>query len=83
MGWHADDEPELGPLIASLSFGAKRCLAFRKRGESQTAFKVALESGSLLLMSANLQEDWQHSLPKSLRIKEARLNLTFRSIIPR
>ena len=33
MGWHSDDEPELGaePVIASLSFGALRRFRFRSR----------------------------------------------------
>ena len=31
MGWHSDDEPELGenPVIASLSFGEKRIFHFK------------------------------------------------------
>ena len=33
MGWHSDDEPELGvrPVIASLSLGAERRFRFRRR----------------------------------------------------
>lgn len=83
MGWHADDERELGaaPVIASLSFGARRRFQFRPRhadhGHRQ---ELMLDPGSLLVMSGDLQHHWQHQLPKSLRITSPRINLTFRRI---
>jgi alkylated DNA repair dioxygenase AlkB len=81
MGWHADDEPELGsdPTIASLSLGASR--RFRLRPQSGTeaeAFGLDLPSGSLLLMRPPTQAQWQHALPKTSRPVGPRLNLTFR-----
>jgi alkylated DNA repair dioxygenase AlkB len=81
MGWHSDDEPELGPepVIASLSFGAVRRFLFRHRTE-KTAVELRLEHGSLLVMRGACQRFWQHSLPKALRIREPRINLTFRQI---
>jgi alkylated DNA repair dioxygenase AlkB len=84
MGWHSDDEPELGPepVIASLSFGAPRRFLFRHRTE-KTPVEVMLEHGSLLVMRGACQRFWQHSLPKALRVKEPRVNLTFRWIEPR
>ena len=85
MGWHADDEPELGhqPVIASLSLGAERDFVMRCR-DDETAKKqyMKLQHGSLLLMAGDTQRYWQHSLPKRRKISEPRINLTFRLIRP-
>lgn len=80
MGWHSDDERELGPQpsIASVSFGAKRKFAFRHRKFPSKKFSIELESGSVLFMSGKTQDCWQHALPKSARVRDPRLNLTFR-----
>lgn len=83
MGWHRDNEPELGPepCIASVSLGAVRKFRFRKVGDPSQKVEVELASGSLLVMSGRTQELWQHELPKMLRVKEPRINLTFRTIL--
>lgn len=81
MGWHADDERELGPepVIASVSFGASRRFRLRHR-ESRETVEVALESGSVLVMRGLTQHRWVHDLPKSAKVTEPRVNLTFRHI---
>jgi alkylated DNA repair dioxygenase AlkB len=38
-------------------------------------------SGSLLLMKEVTQYNWGHSLPKSKKMLEARINLTFRTVV--
>lgn len=84
MGWHADDEPELGPdpSIASVSLGAGRRFVLRpRRPPREPRHELYLDSGSLLLMSGALQHHWQHQLPKALRVHAARINLTFRQIV--
>ena len=84
MGWHSDDEKELGtdPIIASLSFGANRDFILKhKTDRSIENVKLHLKSGSLLLMLGSTQHYWKHSLPKRLKVKEPRINLTFRNII--
>ncbi|WP_240410381.1 alpha-ketoglutarate-dependent dioxygenase AlkB family protein [Hymenobacter oligotrophus] len=86
MGWHADDESELGPapVIASLSLGATRRFRFRPRsGAGFEAAPVSLElpGGSLLLMQGPTQHNWQHALPKTARSVGPRINLTFRRIV--
>ena len=84
MGWHSDDEKELGtdPIIASLSFGANRDFIFKhKTDKSIENVKLHLKSGSLLLMLGSTQHYWKHSLPKRLKVKEPRINLTFRNIL--
>lgn len=81
MGWHSDNEKELGPhpVIASLSLGAERKFSLKHRGSKQTV-SILLENGSLLLMTGATQEYWLHSMPKTKKVKEARINLTFRRI---
>lgn len=83
MGLHADNEPELGrnPSIASVSYGAKRKMVFRKNGTKEK-IEIELKNGSLLLMGGTLQHYWKHELPKSKKVDDARLNITFRSIRP-
>ncbi len=83
VSWHADDEKELGtrPVIASVSFGAKRKFQFRpKLKTDKRRFQIELRHGSLLLMSDTLQVNWLHQLPKINGLIEPRINLTFRII---
>lgn len=84
MGWHSDDEPELGrePVIASLSFGAVRRFRFRSRETKRVSLALDLASGSLLVMRGATQRLYHHDLPKTARAG-ARINLTFRTIRPR
>ncbi|MDF2176785.1 alpha-ketoglutarate-dependent dioxygenase AlkB [Aliiglaciecola sp. CAU 1673] len=83
MGWHADDEPELGPnpAIASVSLGEGRDMDFRHK-HTQERYRLHLEHGSLLLMSGHTQHFWQHALPKRTKSKGERINLTFRWVYP-
>ena len=84
MGWHSDDEKELGknPTIASLSFGASRDMLFKsKNNPSLKVIKILIENGSLLVMKGKTQHLWQHSIPKRLKVKQRRINLTFRTIL--
>lgn len=82
MGWHRDNEKELGidPVIASVSFGAVRKFQFRHYKDQKNVISFELEHGSLLLMCGTTQTNWQHRLPKSSMIKDSRINLTFRDI---
>ena len=82
MGWHSDDEKELGPNpnIASVSFGATRRFDFEHKTLTNNKFSIHLESGSLLFMQGDMQHHWLHQLPAQKRIKGPRINLTFRYI---
>nr|WP_206077672.1 alpha-ketoglutarate-dependent dioxygenase AlkB [Pontibacter sp. SGAir0037] len=83
MGWHADDEKELGqePDIASVSFGIPRKFGFRHRFRKELKnVYLVLEHGSLLLMKGATQHYWQHALPKTGKAVGIRINLTFRNI---
>ena len=86
MGWHADNEPELGPapVIASLSLGSTRRFRLRPRDLARTPHapvSLELPSGSLLLMRGPTQQHWLHAVPKTARPTGPRLNLTFRQIV--
>ena len=81
VGWHSDDEKELGsePVIASLSLGAERKFLFKHKRNSEK-IEIILASGSLLIMKGPCQKHWVHSLPKSKKVSDPRINLTFRTI---
>lgn len=84
MGWHSDDEPELGatPLIASLSLGASRRFLLRARDGSTRSTTLMLTHGSLLLMGGACQHLYRHAVPRTRAAVAARLNLTFRWVQP-
>ncbi|KKL03356.1 alpha-ketoglutarate-dependent dioxygenase AlkB [Rheinheimera mesophila] len=81
MGWHSDDEPELGdePQIASLSLGQPRCFDLKHKTLG-IQLKLELGHGSLLLMAGQCQAFWQHRVPKRAAATAGRINLTFREI---
>jgi alkylated DNA repair dioxygenase AlkB len=86
MGWHSDDEPELGPrapgdvLIASVSLGAARRFVLRHRRRKDERRELALGGGDLLVMGGTTQHRWQHAVPKTARPVLPRMNLTFRLV---
>ena len=82
MAWHSDGEKDLKKdgAIGSLSLGAERKFAFKHKS-SGDKISVLLEHGSLLVMKDQTQTFWLHRLPPSTKIKTARINLTFRTII--
>ena len=83
MGWHSDDEPELGPapVIASVSLGGVRRFLLRERRAGARSSGIALAHGSLLVMAGDLQQRYRHSVPRTAKPVAARVNLTFRRIL--
>jgi alkylated DNA repair dioxygenase AlkB len=83
MGWHSDDEPELGPqpVIASVSLGATRRFALKARGKGGGRLTLDLPQGSLLVMCGETQTSYRHALPSTARPVGERINLTFRRIL--
>lgn len=81
MGFHADDERELGPdpAVASVSFGATLTFILKHRRLPKTV-KLALGDGCLLLMAGTLQQHWLHGINKERTPRGPRINLTFRMI---
>ncbi|MGP4963575.1 alpha-ketoglutarate-dependent dioxygenase AlkB family protein [Psychrobacter celer] len=83
MGYHADDEKELGaqPVIASLSLGATRKFVFKHK-KTQDKVALYLESGQLIVMHGETQRFWKHSITKTKTVANGRISLTFRHIQP-
>jgi len=84
LGWHADDSPEMDDdrAIAVVSYGAERFINFRPRGHKGVApHSVLMPSGSLLLMKAGMQDEWDHKIPKHSAECGFRLSLTYRGIV--
>ena len=79
VGLHADAEPEMGPVIASLSLGATRTFRLKAK-DGSVAFSERLPGGSLLIMAGQTQKNFKHEVPKEPRVTQARINLTFRHI---
>ena len=87
VGWHSDDEKEMGdePVIASLSLGAERVFSYRRQSPrgplAGSESGVSLPSGSLVLMQAPFQDEWEHAVLRNTSTT-ARINLTFRYVLP-
>lgn len=85
LGWHSDNEKELGlePVIASISLGEPRTFQLRLRDDHKKKIQIELNDSSLLVMRGKTQELWQHQIPKLNAERAAlspRINLTFRHI---
>jgi alkylated DNA repair dioxygenase AlkB len=81
MGWHADDEVQLGPnpIIASLSIGAERKFQL-KHLQTKQRLDINLANGSLLIMAGKMQHFWYHALPRVKGESDARYNFTYRAV---
>jgi alkylated DNA repair dioxygenase AlkB len=84
VGWHSDDERELGrePVIASVSFGQTRTFQLKAKNRTGTT-KIELTHGSLLVMRGATQRNYVHAVLKSSKVDCPRINLTFRTIAVR
>lgn len=83
MGWHQDNEKELGmnPIIASVSFGGQRVFKLKHLSNKDWKKDVLLTHGSLLIMAGATQHKYKHAVLKTKKFVEPRINLTFRNII--
>jgi alkylated DNA repair dioxygenase AlkB len=79
VGRHADAEPEMGPVIASVSLGAERLFRLW-RNDGTVAFSEWLPHGCLLIMAGTTQKNFRHEVPKEPEVTKPRINLTFRRI---
>jgi len=76
---HADDEPEMGNVIGSLSLGATR--KFRiKHNKTKETMSFPVGNGTLIIMAGTMQQYWKHGIPKTTKKVGERINLTFRWI---
>jgi alkylated DNA repair dioxygenase AlkB len=79
VGLHADAEPEMGPVIASVTLGTARLFRL-KRKNGYVEFSERLPHGSLLIMAGDTQKNFRHEVPKEADVTQPRINLTFRRI---
>jgi len=82
MGWHRDNEKELGdtPVIGSVSFGSTRKFQFRNYKTKKDLKSVELTNGCFLLMRGRTNHFWEHQVPKTAQVVNERINITFRVI---
>ncbi len=83
MGWHSDDEPELGlqPYIASVTLGESRRFCLRHRQDTQqTPVSIQLGHATVFIMQGSTQRHWKHALMKTRQSVKPRINLTYRYI---
>lgn len=83
MGWHCDNEPELGPdpFIASLSLGHPRRFLIRENKQRHPVLELSLGGGDLVVMGGALQHYYQHQIARTKKTVGPRVNLTFRRIV--
>jgi alkylated DNA repair dioxygenase AlkB len=81
MGYHSDQTDILieNTGIGIISIGEARILRFRKIADKEIVKDFLLQSGSFIYMSNELQDEWQHSIPKS-DTQNGRMSLTFRKM---
>ena len=81
VGWHSDNERDMGvrPVIASLSLGASRVFRVRPKSGGKSMGWL-LQHGSLLVMWGDSQSLFKHSVPRTAQSAGERVNLTFRYV---
>jgi alkylated DNA repair dioxygenase AlkB len=81
MGYHSDQidilESETG--IAIISVGETRTLKFRNIENKEVIESFELNTGSLIYMTQEIQNKWQHSIPQS-NTENGRISITLRKI---
>ncbi len=83
MGFHADDEPELGedPVVATVSLGTTRRFVLKPRRRRGARCTFDLGHGSLLVMGGTCQRHYYHGVPRQPGLLGERISLTFRQIL--
>lgn len=81
MGYHSDQTDILypGTGVAIISVGEPRTFRFRNIENKDEFVNYELASGSLIYMTQEVQEQWQHAIPPS-DTENGRISLTFRKI---
>jgi alkylated DNA repair dioxygenase AlkB len=84
IGFHADDERELGddPIVAAVSFGTSRRLVLVPRATSDGPRRTFdLGHGALFVMGGTCQRHFRHGIPREPAVRAERISLTFRRIL--
>ena len=51
------------------------------REDKSIKHRIDLKNGSLLVMDGNTQKNYKHGVPIQKKIKQSRINLTFRNVV--
>ncbi|OII65774.1 alpha-ketoglutarate-dependent dioxygenase AlkB [Streptomyces sp. CC53] len=81
VAWHGDRTGRSSAqdtLVAILSLGDPRDLAFRPRGGGPVALRLPLGHGDLAVMGGSCQRTWDHAVPKTARAVGPRISVQFR-----
>lgn len=83
VAWHSDTLPADGKhhAIASVTFGDTRVFRVRHKkdiNDKSMQLDIPLTHGSLLLMGEQMQNFYEHHVPKTKKAVGPRINLTFR-----
>jgi alkylated DNA repair dioxygenase AlkB len=83
IGLHHDKRRPL--LVASISFGAVRTMGFAPKGGKldKSLPMVPLASGSLLLFSDVINENFKHTIVEEKSVRGPRISVTFREFAPK
>lgn len=79
IGPHSDNERQLVPAssIYSFSFGAERRFVVRAKHQKEK-YIISMPNNSLLVMKGDMQTHYTHSVPKSDKCTQRRINVTVR-----
>ncbi|GAA3920134.1 alpha-ketoglutarate-dependent dioxygenase AlkB [Streptomyces gulbargensis] len=81
VAWHGDRHGRSATrdtMVAILSLGDPRDLAFRPRGGGPVALRVPAGHGDLVVMGGSCQRTWEHAVPKTRRAVGPRVSVQFR-----
>jgi alkylated DNA repair dioxygenase AlkB len=86
IGWHFDKPATIDPNVPIfiISFGAQRPLLFRRNGETDACYSIPMEPGSLFILSAKINSQYEHCIPSSsTETFTPRISLIYRQICNR
>ncbi len=81
VAWHGDRfgrSTSEDTMVAILSVGSPRPLAFRPRDGGGTAVRLPLGHGDLVVMGGSCQRTWDHAIPKTAKGVGPRVSIQFR-----
>ncbi|TXS21778.1 alpha-ketoglutarate-dependent dioxygenase AlkB, partial [Streptomyces sp. adm13(2018)] len=81
VAWHGDRTGRSAhhdTMVAILSVGDPRDLAFRPRAGGPARLRLPLGHGDLVVMGGSCQRTWEHAVPKTSRAVGPRISVQFR-----
>jgi alkylated DNA repair dioxygenase AlkB len=84
VAWHSDTNENLiaDPVVAIVSFGAARQMQIRPKIPPRHAVSYDLEPGSVVLMTGEAQNFFEHCVPKVSQPLDTRASVVFRTVSP-